>query len=387
MKEQKKEELIKELTVYWGQVPVTVNFSYGSQNFFHFILVRVSNGVEEGWGEILSIPDKQFLSSAGRLIGRDALELDVLLDAVFGIEDLRREAFSIALHDLVSKVGNLPFYALLGSLDRRRIPLMPCIFYKSISEVKPITQFYLSKGFKHLKVKLVGKTNNDIKVISEIRCLADKSISLTGDVNEGYSFGDLQSGLLKDFKEAGLNIIEDPCRASPQEYAQLRSPEHPLIMIDCLGRKDHLFSNIIDCASADIVNLHPCQQGSVSRVMKRSQACEANNIKVMIGGTGYLGIGSAAYHHLAGVAGCELPCGEIGGWFDHGMPKLIRNSSVLKTSDHAFLTDDPGHGATPNLEHLEMYLTGSKKFSSPRSSIEILSLGAIPDNSSAASIK
>ena len=230
MKKQKK-ELIKEVTIYWGQVPVEVNFSYGSQDFFNFVLVRVSNGVEEGWGEFLNVPDEQFLDNAARFIGRNALELDNLVDDIFGTKDLIRESFSIAIYDLVSKLNNQPLYSMLGSLGRRRIPLMPCIFYKDISELRLNTERYLSKGFKHLKVKLLGELENDLNVISEIRRLADKSIMLVGDVNEGYTFDFLKDSVLEKFKQAGLNIIEDPCSASPRQYATLRSPKHPLIMI------------------------------------------------------------------------------------------------------------------------------------------------------------
>ena len=89
----------------------------------------------------------------------------------------------------------------------------------------------------------------------------------------------------------------------------------------------------------------------------------------MIGGTGFVGIGSSAYHHLAAVAGCQLPCGEIGGWFDHGMPKLINNHLDFDNSTYVSLIDEPGHGAKPDLKSLETYLAGSNEFSCLRTPI------------------
>ncbi len=351
--------VIEKIDLYWGQVPVECRFSYGDQTTFSFLLVCLHSGRFQGWGETLLTFDPGFPEKAKTILGLDARELDGALLSNGEVADKRFEACSLAAYDLVARVEGVPFYTVLGKPRRRQIPLMPCIFPRNPSHAGERARAFTDMGFKHLKVKLVGNPDGDLAVIHEIRKEISPNIPLQGDVNQGYQFKDLQNGLLVKLKTAGLNILEDPCIASARELAQLRSPDHPLIMIDVPARSQVKLKEVLDAGGTDLVNLHPCQQGTLQTALSRASLCETYGIPAWIGGTGYVGVGSAAYQHLATILGISGPCGELGGPVDHGMPAGLCERLPVRQGA-CELPSGAGHGVRPNLPLLKTYLTGEE---------------------------
>jgi L-alanine-DL-glutamate epimerase-like enolase superfamily enzyme len=352
--------VIEKIDLYWGQVPVECRFSYGDQTTFSFLLVCLHSGRFQGWGETLLAFDAGFPERAKNLLGLDARELDSALLSEGEVADKRLEACSIAAYDLVARVRGVPFYAVLGKPQRRQVPLMPCIFPRNPDHAAQRAGIFTAVGFKHLKVKLIGDPEEDLAVIRKIRKVISPDIPLQGDVNLGYQFKDLQNGLLVKLKTAGLNILEDPCISCARELAQLRSPDHPLIMIDVPARSEAKLKEILEAGGTDLVNLHPCHQGTFRTAFSRARLCDTYGIPAWIGGTGYVGVGTAAYQHLAAIIGVSGPCGELGGSTDHGMPTGL--CEILSVRQGACeIPPGAGHGVRPNLSLLKSYLTGRER--------------------------
>lgn len=342
---------IEEIDLFSGQIPVHCRFSYGSIDHFRFSVVRVRSGETSGWGETLVPGSEPVVAALHRLLGADARELDALLaDELAGVQDIRLEAISIALHDLVARRSREPLHKLLGRQARTSIPVVPCIFGDGPAEAARAASDFVRVGVRHLKAKLVGDFDHDLATIKAIRAAVPDEISLRGDANNGYDTASAKNGVLGKLKHAGLDVIEDPCEASPNEYAQMRGPDHPLIMVDFAARSIRKLRTLLEQGAADVVNLHPCQQGSLTQARERDALCREFGVPTFVGGTGFLGIGTAAYHHLAAVIGLEEPCGELGGNFDHGMPKVWR--SVQIESGSVRLSDQPGIGFEPTLAPL-----------------------------------
>ena len=80
---------------------------------------------------------------------------------------------------------------------------------------------------------------------------------------------------------------------------------------------------VLQKGSADIIGIHPDQPGSMSRVIQHVHLAESFGVPAVIGGTGYTGIGTAAYQHITAAATPGGRCGELGGVFDHGMPRSL----------------------------------------------------------------
>ena len=350
---------IERVDVYWGQVPVDCHFSYGSPDTFDFLLTCVHSCGYVGWGETLIAQVEACCDHAARLLGQDAGLLDALFELdVEGRSDLYVESLSMALYDLVGQASAKPLHALLGGARRKVVPLMPCIFPEDAEDAGRKAKALVDQGMNHLKVKLMADSEVDLTTVRAIRRAVGSNIPLQGDANEGYAFDDLSGGVLAALKTNGLDVIEDPCKGGPAEYARLRRSGHSLIMVDEMARHDALLGEAMELGAIDGVNLHPCQQGTLSHALDRAGTAQSFEVSEVVGGTGFIGIGTAAYQHLAGVIGLSGPCGELGGAFDHGQPILCDNLAIKDGCVE--LPDTPGHGARPRMELLERVLCGKR---------------------------
>ncbi len=80
----------------------------------------------------------------------------------------------------------------------------------------------------------------------------------------------------------------------------------------------------------------------MSRAIARAKASEIMGCKVWIGGTGSFGVQAAAYQQLASVIGTSMPCGEIGGLFDHGFVNDIIEKPYELKNGAITLPEGPG---------------------------------------------
>lgn len=360
--EKKKKVTIDEIGFFWGKVPVKCHFSSGSVEHFPFMLVRLVSEGSAGWGETLCNFDDKFRTLADSILGCDAGRLDDRLCELLDIESEDRyvaEAFSMAGHNLAAQVRSKTLSQLLGPVGRTKVPLMPCIFPSDPEDGAATAAKFRAQGFSQIKFKLMGDVARDVETLRQIRKAVGEATILQGDANCGYSLCEVREGLLAKLKASGLDIIEDPCEGGAQDYAGLRSSEHPRIMIDVAARKDGLLREFLEAGGADLVNLHPCQQGTLTHAIERAKLCEEFGVPVMVGGTGFVGVGTAAYQQIAAVIGLSQPCGELGGGFDHGMPENLCGALTAKAGnvDLADIKTSNSIGR-PNFKIIEPYLTG-----------------------------
>ena len=87
---------IDKIVLQRGKVRCQVKFSYGQQDYFHFVLVRIHSGSFVGYGEGIMKSFDGVEPIAKKLIGKDAFGLDNLLPSKGWCNP--REAMSMALH-------------------------------------------------------------------------------------------------------------------------------------------------------------------------------------------------------------------------------------------------------------------------------------------------
>lgn len=307
---------IDSIRVTTGKGPCKLRFSYGTVNEYPFGLIRIRSGKYEGIGEGHITDFTAFKHAAKQLIGADALRLDNLVSAQWS--SFIGEAISIALHDLVAKASGIPFHVLLGGAVRNKVSVMPCIFPENPTDAGLKAAQFGKMGFEGVKFKFVGEEKEDLANLKAIRNALPDRMFIIADANGGYKNVEQFKQLLPVFAVAGLNIAEDPIAGGYDQFALLRNKTAAKIMIDIKVRTEENLRLALAAGAADIINLHPNQQGSLSRAMARAKASEIMGCKVWIGGTGSFGVQAAAYQQLASVIGTSMPCGEIGGLFDHG---------------------------------------------------------------------
>ena len=211
---------------------------------------------------------------------------------------------------------------------------MPCLFPRSADEARQLAKKWIRLGFKHLKTKFMGRPEQYVSIVRSIRRVAGRDCYLQADANDGYNNLSLARDALDELYESGLDCIEDPLAGSLEEVAQLRQHVAIPIMLDEPARNLPDIARIGQLGSADIINLHPRQQGTTSQMIDRDALVRSSGVKVVIGGTGFVGPETRFYQQLASVLGLNEPCGEIGGMLDHGMPEnlLVQDTGVRTTA-------------------------------------------------------
>ena len=341
------------------RVPARMHFSYGSKTTQDFGVVQVFAGGHVGFGECMGAPGDHVARLASAMMGRDARLLDGLVDDAgrgwdFALNHAR-EMLSMALHDLVARACGVPLHMLLGGARRRRIPLMPCVFPEDAEDAKRIAGGFLDQGFKQLKVKIFGELDGDCAIIRAIREVMPEGC-LQADANLGYKGMKAGRRAMERLAEAGLTIAEDPFKGTFREYAavtgEMRAPRH---MLDAPTRGWDGIQQTCAHRAAHIINLHPNCQGTFSEIIARAGAATAAGIPVFVGGTGYLGIGTWAYAHVASVIGLDFAYGDICGVRDHGMPESSARKMLPVAGGEFHLDDRPGHGGELDLEVIDKY--------------------------------
>ena len=79
------------------------------------------------------------------------------------------------------------------------------------------------------------------------------------------------------------------------------------------------------------------------------------------GGEGFLGGGTAAYHHLAAVIGLSFPCGELGGIVDHGFADDIIRAGHPVRDGEVEPSEAPGIGVEIDEESLSKLATQERR--------------------------
>ena len=360
--------VIEQVRLDWGRIPVRVSFSFGRPETFPFFVVRIRSRGFEGSADCVVEPTASLTDTLEALPGSDASALDGLLP---GRPEAVHEAVSIAIHDLVGKATARSLHELLGGASDARVPLMPCLFPDNAEEAESLASRWIERGYRALKVKLTGDFGADLGRVEAIRKVASADIVLQGDANEGYTDITAAAHAVRGLGEAGLDIFEDPLRGGPDEYGQLRAGMRgrgAKIMVDVLARRTDDLRRVLDLQAADCVAIHPVQPCSLTRAIHHSRLAQEAGVSVVIIGTGYTGISSAAYQHLAAVVTPGGVCGELGGFFDHGMPRNLAAEPLPMEDGMVHLPDRAGHGVELDQDALVEFAVGGRTWRQASSS-------------------
>lgn len=353
---------IEKITLYCGKMPVKVLFSYGTLPTFSFLIVNLSGGGLSGWGEAMVPLPESMAPFLKNLIGIDGNELDNLLPKTFEspLERIAYEGVSMALHDLAAREKGISVRKLLSPGAADSLALMPCAFPVNPQDAGLTAAKFAEQGFRHLKIKLIGDLQEDLQRIKAVRAAAPSLELLQADANCGYKTLDDACEAVKLFGDAGLDYFEDPLQGSPDDYRRLRERcrgGRAMVMIDEFARTPETLQDALERNAADIINVHPDQPGSFSTVRKQLAIARKFNVPLTIGGTGYTGIGSGAYWQLCAALLPESPCGELGGFFDHGMP--VNSARMKHTMTNGVLHFDSasvGCGTDLDVEAITPYV-------------------------------
>ncbi len=274
-----------------------------------------------------------FLSKVDLGQFNDPFEMEKILDYVDSVDQKNTAAkasVDIALHDLVGKLLNQPWYKIWG-YDKTKTPYTtftigidtPAVVRQKVKE---------ASEFKLLKVKL-GK-DNDKEMIETIRSVTD--VPLTADANQGWKDKQYAIDMINWLNEKNVLYVEQPMPKEMVDENAWLTQHSPLPILG-----DESIQRL-----SDLIKMKDVYSGVVIKLMKCTGMREANKMlnlarslgmKVMIGCMTETSCAISAASQLSPMAD----------WADLDGALLIKNDpyeGVKVIDGKVTLTDYPGIG-------------------------------------------
>ncbi|OGU76377.1 MAG: dipeptide epimerase [Ignavibacteria bacterium RBG_16_35_7] len=274
-----------------------------------------------------------FLSKVNLEQFDDPFELENILDYVDSIDEKNTAAkasVDIALHDLVGKLMNKPWYAIWG-FDKEKTPYTS--FTIGIDTPEVVRQKVKEADiYKILKVKLGRDT--DKEMIETIRSVTDKP--LTVDINQGWKDKHFALEMINWLKERNVEFIEQPMPKEMVDDIAWVTENSPLPII-----ADESIQRI-----ADVVKAHGVYHGINIKLMKCTGMREAHKMLLLARSLGMkVMLGCMTETSCAISAASQLS--PMVDWADLDGNLLIKNDPYKGTEvidGKLVLNDAPGIG-------------------------------------------
>jgi L-Ala-D/L-Glu epimerase len=187
-----------------------------------------------------------------------------------------KASVDIALHDLVGKLMNQPWYRIWG-LDPRKTPYTSFTIGIDIPEVVK-EKVREAAHFKILKVKLGQK--NDREMIEAIRSETDKPLCV--DVNQGWKDRSMALDMIHWLKDQGVVFVEQPMPKEAVDDAAWLTAKSPLPVIadEAIQTKED-FKKVQGVYSGINIKLMKC--GGMYAAYTMISMARALDMKVMLG--------------------------------------------------------------------------------------------------------
>jgi L-alanine-DL-glutamate epimerase-like enolase superfamily enzyme len=221
----------------------------------------------------------QFLSALDLQQFSDPFRMDEILEYIDSIapgNTAAKASVDIALHDLVGKIMNQPWYKIWGFT----------------AEDTPVTSFTIgidtpevvrqkvkeAEEFKILKVKLGRDT--DKEMIESIRSVSE--VPLCVDVNQGWKNKNEALDMIFWLKEKGVEYVEQPMPKEQKDDIAWLTQNSPLpVIADEAVQRLADVQNTMGIYSGINIKLMKCT--GMREAHKMMNLARSNNMKVMIG--------------------------------------------------------------------------------------------------------
>jgi L-alanine-DL-glutamate epimerase-like enolase superfamily enzyme len=159
-------------------------------------------------------PGIQALGAATRqsFAGRDPLAMDRLmnqLDENVAGYSRHKVALELALYDLAGKIQNASVATLLGGARRQVIPVLKMLGMGTSEWMANRAAQFVSRGYRHLKVKLGSGPEIDYERFGAIRKAVGADVTLTADFNGAYD-ATTAIKVIDRISADGLSMVEQP---------------------------------------------------------------------------------------------------------------------------------------------------------------------------------
>ncbi|MBP5505334.1 MAG: dipeptide epimerase [Bacteroidales bacterium] len=344
------DDLVLDWRPYTGQLKYTFTIATYSRTFTPLVLVRLRWRGFNGYGEA-SMP--QYLGesteSVTAFLARVAQEVlprfknpflmeDILteVDALSPRDTAAKAAVDIALHDLVGRILDRPWWQLWG-YDAAKTPCTSYTIGYDASDDVVNEKIEEASWTKVVKVKLGMGEKEDKRMINLIRAKLDTVICI--DANQGWKSREMALDMIYWLAERNVCLIEQPMAKENLDDAAWLTERSPLPVI-----ADEACQRL-----ADIPRLAGAYNGINIKLMKCTGMREAHKMAEMARGLGMdVMLGCMTETSVAISAAAQLS--PVARWADLDGNILIANdcfNGMRLTDGKITLNDKPGIGVDP----------------------------------------
>ncbi|MBK8946159.1 MAG: dipeptide epimerase [Ignavibacteriae bacterium] len=272
---------------YTLELKHTFTISSNSRTTTPVVLTEIEHDGIIGYGEASMPPYLgeshetvlKFLSKVNLQQFNDPFLFDEILNYVDSIDEKNTAAkasIDIALHDLVGKLLNKPWFKIWG-FDKSKTPFTT--FTIGIDKEEILKQKVLeAEPYKILKIKLGSE--DDKKLISTIRKFTNKPLAV--DANQGWKEKEFAIDLIYWLKEQNVQMIEQPMPKEKIEETAWLTEKSPLPIF-----ADESVQRLNDVVSAkgifSGINIKLMKCTGMREAHKMLTLAKSLNMKVMIG--------------------------------------------------------------------------------------------------------
>jgi L-alanine-DL-glutamate epimerase-like enolase superfamily enzyme len=232
---------------------------------------------------------------------------------------------------------------LLGDKFRDAVPILRILSIKTPGDMARNAAKLMGTGYRHLKIKVEGKIEDDVARVRAIRREVGDDVYLTVDANQSYSVEDAIAALTR-MAEFQIALAEQPVAKNDLEGLKRVTDAVPITVeadesANSLARVEHLArEHIVDAISLKIPKL-----GGLRQTLAAARLCEEEGVGYRMGAAVGSRLLSAQAMHLAAVLPrIEGPCelGEFARLLDDPFQGIEIENGVLR------LPDGPGSGVS-----------------------------------------
>ncbi|MHC4871135.1 MAG: mandelate racemase/muconate lactonizing enzyme family protein [Planctomycetota bacterium] len=260
------------------------------------------------------------------------------------------DVLDFAIYDLLGKTYNIPVQILIGG-GRREVDKINVIHVQTPDEMSDeILEDYKKDGVRYFKLKPNGNLELDKETLIKINEKLPEKVHIYEDPNYALQVDGIEGTIeyLNEMHKYGLEVCEDPIKATFEEYKKIKESTPVKLMLDEPARSPERVMEIVRLGCADIVNIHANWSGGFRPGLLKAQLAAVGNIGTMIGSSNYMGIGCTAYQTLSSVLPIDMPCEQSSA----KKRSLVKEEYTLKDGK-LIIPDKPGLGIEVDMEKLE----------------------------------
>jgi L-alanine-DL-glutamate epimerase-like enolase superfamily enzyme len=259
------------------------------------LLTLTAEDGTQGWGYAAAFPhlaatalgiEGALKRMCAGLVGRDAMAIEASLMHIEGSligNNPAKAAIDCALHDLKSRLLNIPLYDLLGGKVVDRIAICRMLGLKSPEEMAERAQRLVDQGYRHVKLKVGGNVREDLARLEAVRRQVGDSVRLVADPNMSYRAKDaiMFAQRAVDFD---VDIIEQPVRADDLDgLKQVTQASSIAIEADESAYSAGSTYRLAASGSINAVSLKVPKMGGLRAVQSAARVCELAHLGCRMG--------------------------------------------------------------------------------------------------------